>query len=198
GIFFDPECGERPDFCATYRSDDAGQSWTCIRKRISGADFLAPDPIQDSRVYALLRGTDPLAEDVYVSADRGGSWSRLASGINIFFLVPDPNRPGTLWGGGGRAGLLRSDDGGKTWAPWGTGTQFTDLTALALDPVDPDVLYLGTLQRGVFKSSDGGATWAPLGTGLEGLDVRFLAVDPRNASALYAGTSEAGVLELRQ
>jgi len=199
GIFFDPECGDRPDFCATFRSDDAGQGWTCIRKRVPGADFLAPDPVQDSRVYALVQGSAPLADDVYVSADRGGSWSLLASGINIFFLVPDPARPGTIWGGGGRPGLLRSDDGGKTWAPWGTGIpQFTDLTTLALDSVDPDVLYVGTLQRGVFKSSDGGATWAPLGTGLEGLDIRHLAIDPRDRGTVYAGTDEAGVLKLRQ
>jgi photosystem II stability/assembly factor-like uncharacterized protein len=200
GYFTDPACGEAPSACAMFRSDDAGKGWTCIRNGLPArADFLAPDPLQDSRVYALLYNPDLLADDVYVSADRGGSWSLLASGIGIFFLAPDPHRPGTLWGGGGREGLLRSDDGGKTWAPWGTGIpQFTNLSTLAFDPVDPDVLYLGTLQRGVFKSTDGGVTWAPLGTGLEGINARYLAIDPRDPRTLYVGTDEAGVLKLQQ
>ena len=181
-----------------FRSDDAGQHWTCLREGLPAASSLIPDPFQPSYVYALVdKSLD--GADIYVSADRGGSWSLLASSIGIFFLAPDPQQPGTLWGGGGRAGLLHSDDGGRTWAPWGTGIpQFTNLSTLAFDPVDPDILYVGTLQRGVFKSSDRGLTWSPLGTGLEGLNVRHLVIDLQDRGTVYAGTDEAGVLKLQQ
>jgi photosystem II stability/assembly factor-like uncharacterized protein len=189
GTSTETDCAQKPGACDNFRSDDAGQHWTCIPIE---ADLLAPDPLQPSRVYALS------GEDLYVSADRGGSWSVLDVGVNLRFLVPDPQRPGTLWGTG-HAGLSRSDDGGRTWTLSGEGIpQFTLLTTLALDPVDPAVLYAGTLQRGVFKSSDGGKTWAPLGSGLAGINVRFLVIDPRSRDTLYAGTDEAGVMKLRQ
>ncbi len=188
GTFFDAGCGDLPGACASFRSDDSGQHWTCIR----GGNFLVPDPLQSSRVYALA------GDNLYVSADRGASWSLLAAGVNLRFLVADPQRPGTLWGVN-PSGPFRSDDGGRTWALAADGIpQFSILTTLTLDPVDPDILYADTLQRGVFKSSDGGVTWAPLGTGLEGLNVFFLAIDPRDRNTVYAGTSEAGVLKLRQ
>ncbi|HEY0555220.1 MAG TPA: hypothetical protein VGG20_13210 [Thermoanaerobaculia bacterium] len=182
-------CDLKPGACDNFRSDDAGQHWTCVPIQ---ADVLVPDPFQPSQVYALS------GEDLYGSADRGASWSLLVIGVNLTVLAADPHRPGTLWGTG-HAGLSRSDDGGRTWRLSDDGIpQFTLLSTLALDPVDPDVLYAGTLLRGVFKSADGGATWAPLGTGLTGINVRFLVIDPRSPDTLYAGTDEAGVMKIRQ
>lgn len=197
GGFSDTGCEDGPNACAMFRSDDSGQSWTCIRNGLPEGEILAPDPFQPSRVYTLVnRGLD---DDVYVSPDRGSSWSLLAAGVDLRFLVPDPHRPGTLWGGEGKSILLRSDDGGHTWTPAADGIpRSTLLLALAFDPTDPDVLYAGTVQQGVFKSSDGGLTWAPLGTGLKGFNVRFLVVDPQHPETLYAGTDEAGVLKLQQ
>jgi photosystem II stability/assembly factor-like uncharacterized protein len=182
-------CDLKPGACDNFRSDDAGQTWTCLPIQ---ADVLVPDPFQPSQVYALS------GEDLYGSADRGASWSPLVVGVNLTVLAADPHRPGTLWGTG-HAGLSRSDDGGRTWRLSGDGIpQFTLLSTLTLDPVDPEVLYAGTLLRGVFKSADGGATWAPLGTGLTGINVRFLVIDPRSRDTLYAGTDESGVMKIRQ
>jgi hypothetical protein len=189
GSFYDTivGCRELPNPCGSFRSDD-GRSWSCIHL----GDFLAPDPFQPSRVYALAGG------DLHVSADRGGSWSLLAADVQLTLLVPDSRRPGTLWGVG-VSGVSRSDDGGRTWTPARAGIPpRARVTALTLDPVDPDVLYAATLQRGVFKTADGGVTWARLGTGLEGLTVRFLALDPRSRNTLYTGTDEAGVLKIQQ
>jgi photosystem II stability/assembly factor-like uncharacterized protein len=189
GLFTEPDCEQQPGACADFRSDDAGQTWTCLPIL---ADVLVPDPFQPSQVYALS------GEDLYGSADRGASWSLLVPGVNLTVLAADPHRPGTLWGAG-HAGLSRSDDGGRTWRLSDDGIpQFTLLSTLALDPVDPDVLYAGTLLRGVFKSADGGATWTPLGTGLTGINVRFLVIDPRDRDTLYAGTDESGVMKIRQ
>jgi photosystem II stability/assembly factor-like uncharacterized protein len=188
GDFADSGCAHLPAACASFRSDDSGQSWTCIQI----GRFLAPDPLQASRVYALE------GFSVNVSEDRGASWSLLASGFNFSVLVPDPQRPGTLWAGG-PDGLFRSDDGGRVWSLAGTGVlSSAQVTAVVLDPVDKDILYAATLRNGVFKSADGGATWDALGTGLAGINVRFLVIDPRDRTTLYAGTDDAGVMKLRQ
>jgi photosystem II stability/assembly factor-like uncharacterized protein len=187
GDFIDTGCGEQPGACESFRSDDAGQHWTCIHV----GDFLAPDPFQVSRVYALA------GENVEVSDDRGATWTLQARNIDFTFLAADPNRPGTLWAIG-PSGLFRSDDGGQTFTPSGAGIPAAaQLTTLALDPVDPNVLYAGALQR-VFKSADGGATWTPLSQGLTGVNVRFLVIDPRDRGTLYAGTDESGVMKIRQ
>jgi hypothetical protein len=188
GDYSDTGCGLLPGACASYRSDDSGQTWTCIRV----GQFLAPDPLQASRVYALSGTT------VDVSADRGASWSLLASGLGFSVLVPDPQRPGTLWAGGPE-GVFRSDDGGVTWSHSDSGIpDNAQVTSVVLGPVDKDVLYAGTLHNGVFKSADGGLNWGELGSGLEGLNVRFLVLDPRTRTTLYAGTDAAGVMKLRQ
>ena len=188
GDYSDTGCGLFPGACASYRSDDSGQTWTCIRV----GQFLAPDPLQASRVYALSGTT------VDVSADRGASWSLLASGLDFSVLVPDPQRPGTLWAGAPE-GVFRSDDGGLTWSHSDSGIpENAQVTSVVLDPVDKEALYAGTLHNGVFKSADGGLNWGELGTGLEGLNVRFLVLDPRTRTTLYAGTDAAGVMKLRQ
>jgi photosystem II stability/assembly factor-like uncharacterized protein len=187
GNFSNSECGAQPGACPSYRSDDAGQHWNCIQI----GPIVVPDPFQSFRVYGLTR------TDVEVSADGGDSWSLLAPGTHLSVLVPDPQRPGTLWGG--RYGVFHSDDGGRTWTLAGAGVPTSArVVAVVLDPVDPDVLYTATLQNGVFKSTDAGFTWEPLGTGLEGLVVRYLVLDPRDRTILYAGTDEAGVMKILQ
>ena len=194
GFFYQSFCLHDPNVCGIFRSDDSGQTWTCIRNGLvwNATDLLVPDPLQPSTVYVLS------SEGLYRSADRGDSWALLSPDFNASILVPDPLRPGRLWAGG-QGEVLRSDDGGQTWTQAGTGIPEAVLvTALVLDPVDPEILYAATLQQGVFKTADGGATWAPLGTGLEGLTPRFLVIDPRRRDTLYAGTDEAGVLKIRQ
>ena len=201
---FETGCRPAPDACAMFHSADTGQHWTCIRDGLPAPDaltqahFLVPDPVNPGHVYALVN-KGLAGQNVYVSADHGSSWSLAATGVGIVFLVPDPRRPGTLWAGGGKDGLVRSDDGGHTWAPSGQGfPQFTLLSTLALDPTDAGVLYAGTLLHGVFRSLNGGVTWEPLGDGIMGHNIRFLLVDPHDPSTVYAGTDQSGVMRLRQ
>jgi photosystem II stability/assembly factor-like uncharacterized protein len=194
GFFYQSFCLRDPNVCGIFRSDDSGQTWTCIRNGLvwNATDLLVPDPLQPSTVYVLSAG------GLYRSTDRGDSWTLLSPDFNASILVPDPLRPGRLWAGG-QGEVLRSDDGGQTWTQAGTGIPEAALvTALVLDPVDPEILYAATLQQGVFKTADGGATWTPLGKGLERLTTRFLVIDPRSRDTLYAGTDEAGVLKIRQ
>ena len=63
-------------------------------------------------------------------------------------------------------GVLRSDDGGRTWRVQSTGLPPTAPTHILRDP--GGTLYVTGFGRGVFKSTDGGERWAPKNGGLEG------------------------------
>jgi photosystem II stability/assembly factor-like uncharacterized protein len=66
------------------------------------------------------------------------------------------------------AGLVRSDDDGRTWSPLG-GPPGTPVASLAATP-DATSIVLGTGQ-GLYRSDDGGASWRTLLP-----DTTFLAV----------------------
>jgi photosystem II stability/assembly factor-like uncharacterized protein len=97
-------------------------------------------------------------------------------------IIPHPEDPERLYAGISIAGVLRSDDGGATWAlkncgvpPWyepgaqGGWEAGVCVHALALVAGAPDTLYQQN-HLGVFRSEDGGETWQEAH---EGLPTRF-------------------------
>lgn len=86
------------------------------------------------------RGT-PLS----VSNDFGKTWGPL-SPVAVSNLVLDASTPPILYGLGRSDPnvelnlVMKSTDGGKTWAQTGS---FSELSALATDPAQPGVLYAG-------------------------------------------------------
>lgn len=85
----------------------------------------------------------------------------------------DPLHPDTIWAGAATGGVLKSIDGGRTWA-FVFDTMPTQLIGdIAVDPVSPSTVYVGTGEAngghnnypglGVFKTDDGGLTWRSIG-----------------------------------
>lgn len=78
---------------------------------------------------------------------------------------------GTLYAGTKPAGLLASQDGGKTWEKidsltdhpsaggWNPGAAGLVLHTIVCDPSNPKKLWLGISAAGVFATEDGGTTW---------------------------------------
>jgi photosystem II stability/assembly factor-like uncharacterized protein len=107
---------------------------------------------------------------VWETRDRGDSWAPRSDGqpsLATGAIGFDPSNPMTAYAGTGEgnffrrlgAGLLRSVDGGATWAVHATapfmGRGFYDLI---VDPLDGNHL-LAALDNGLFESTDGGVTW---------------------------------------
>jgi len=71
--------------------------------------------------------------------------------------------------GANQGGLLRSTDGGLSWAPSGAGlpTAFLRAPRLCASPSDPQAFYLSAWlsfgSSGLFRTSDGGVNWASTG-----------------------------------
>jgi photosystem II stability/assembly factor-like uncharacterized protein len=64
-------------------------------------------------------------------------------------------------------GVVRSDDGGRTWRIQNTAMPQTAATHILRDP--GGALYVAGFGRGVFKSTDDGERWALKNTGIEGV-----------------------------
>jgi photosystem II stability/assembly factor-like uncharacterized protein len=129
---------------------------------------------------------------LWASDNGGGSWySATRSGVpngwvnTTYWVAFDPNVRGRMWAAmsgkhdlprpkmwrrnspdsfGG--GIVRSDDGGRTWRVLNNGMPQTAATHILRDPAG--ALYVTGFGRGVFKSNDGGEHWALKNTGIEG------------------------------
>jgi photosystem II stability/assembly factor-like uncharacterized protein len=87
--------------------------------------------------------------------------------------------------GSGR--VLRSRDGGLSWADVLSGPSFFFRTVVETDPRQPNTVYAAPGGTTFFRSNDAGNTWTsiPLPNGQLGA----FAVDPANSSNLLAGTN---------
>ena len=99
-----------------YRSDDGLQSWTRLRvladKFTIRTYVVYIDPTNFNRIYA---GT---TEGLYVSENEGRAWKLLTSkDITINAVQVDPSNSRRILIGTEYQGVLRSEDGGKTWLP---------------------------------------------------------------------------------
>jgi photosystem II stability/assembly factor-like uncharacterized protein len=72
-------------------------------------------------------------------------------------LAADPLVQGRAWCGTSRAGVFRSDDGGRSWQP--AGRRGPLIMAVTASPTHRDVIWAGTEPSEVWRSDDAGTTW---------------------------------------
>src|SRR5690606_38054095 len=96
------------------------------------------------------------------------------TGPGLLSLTFAPSNPDIAYLGGAGTGLLRSTDGGRTWAL--AGLSGRSIWSLAVDPQDPQRLYAATDQAGTVRAStDGGRTWSNLSLpGVTGYTLAFV------------------------
>lgn len=76
-------------------------------------------------------------------------------------LVIDRDDPRRLYAGTNRAGMQRSEDGGKTWREIDQGIVYKEIWSVEQHPMTGD-LFAGTGPATIFKSTDRGDTWTEL------------------------------------
>src|SRR5207249_4958569 len=150
---------------------------------------------------------------VWETRDTGATWTprtdaqaSLAMGAIAFA----PSDPRTIYAGSGEAvfsadayagrGLLKSTDGGVTWALLAASTFAGDtFSDIKVHPTNPDIVLAAITfgkagrggavfpptvpPRGIFRSTDGGMSWSRRQAG----DATDLEVDPTNFNNQYAG-----------
>jgi hypothetical protein len=137
---------------------DGGATWTDITKAplpgrwVSG---IAVDPVNADTVYAAFSGFDtstPKAPGhLFVSTDRGGTWTKLDTGVDtpIDALIAHPVAQGLLYAGTD-LGAMVSTDGGKTFAVLGDSLPNVAVYSLAFQKGSTS-LFAGTFGRSAWR-----------------------------------------------
>lgn len=121
---------------------------------------------------------------LFRSDDRGKSWQPMRGlndhasranwgagfgGLCLHSVLVDEQNPDRIWVGISAVGVLRSDDGGKTFHGKDEGVKHTPegwcVHSLAHDPNRADVIYRQD-HRGMYRSSDAGDHWQPIEKGM--------------------------------
>jgi photosystem II stability/assembly factor-like uncharacterized protein len=153
GVHFDPFDSRRMFITYTdigaFRSEDGGQSWVSAtagvaRPWVNTTYWMVFDPEVRGRVWAAASGTHDLP--------RPKMWRQADVARYL-------------------GGVIRSDDGGRTWRRASESMPETAATHILLDSrssKEARTLYVTGFGRGVFKSVDGGATWVLKNNGIAG------------------------------
>jgi photosystem II stability/assembly factor-like uncharacterized protein len=168
-----------------------GQAWTSTGLDVTTSYGVHFDPFDLHRIFITY--TDIGA---FRSEDGGRTWVSSTDGVpdewvnTTYWMEFDPKVRGRVWAAASwthdlprpkmwrdgavstyRGGVIRSEDGGRTWRKSNTGIPETAATHILLDPQSPEsarTLYVAAFGRGVYKSVDGGGTWTLKNRGIAG------------------------------
>ena len=90
----------------------------------------------------------------------GADVEKVAAGFDVRCVAADPRAENNVYAGTQGDGVLRSDDGGRTWRP--SGLDGWVVKSLAISAAAPGRVYAGTKPACLFVSEDGGETWREL------------------------------------
>lgn len=151
------------------KTENCGQTWAPVGMDGQIVRSLAISKTQPGTIYA---GTKPA--HLYLSHDYGAAWAELPAfrrmkrwwwftpaempmSAYVMDIVLSPTDPGVVIAGIELGGVLRSGDGGQTWAGHMKGAVL-DCHDLTYHPTDGDWVYAGGGDGGAF-SQDSGKTW---------------------------------------
>jgi photosystem II stability/assembly factor-like uncharacterized protein len=173
-----------------YRSRDGGDTW----HRLSFPDqnvMIWALTIHPTRPNVMYAGAAPIR--LYRSLDGGDTWHRLIGALSpghceragfdsrVLRITVDPSRPDDIYAALEVSGVLRSTDGGETWADMsgplidmadsnprlrnnvggrhcGHREGILDSHATAISSAAPGTVFLGN-RMGLFRGDDGGTDW---------------------------------------
>jgi photosystem II stability/assembly factor-like uncharacterized protein len=181
-----------------WRSGDGGRAWERVDFPEEDVFSVAVGPV-DGALYA---GCEPSM--LFVSLDRGETWSELAAlreipsaptwsfpprpwTSHVRWIAPSPHDPDLLLVGIELGGVMRSEDGGTTWSDHRAGAQ-PDCHSLAWHPTAPGRAYEAG-GGGAAWSHDAGATWSAADAGRDRNYTWAVAVDPSDPDCWFVSAS---------
>ena len=167
-----------------FRSTDGGLTWAVDGLTGATIEALTVDP-GSGAIYA----TTGNGATAFRTTDDGDSWQTVPKSFGWFGTVTDPTDAATIYATT-NDGVVKSLDGGQTWAAADKGLVSMLVSAVAVAPGSPARVYAGT-GGPLFESTNMGKTWRAANTGLGNASVTTLAVDPKRPHTVFAGTFRA-------
>jgi len=184
-----------------WRSDNGGGTWREINDGIlyRHGFCIVQHPVTGELYY----GCEPAS--VFKSTDYGDSW-RQCQGLQQLterddWSFPNPPHvahvrglglcqtdPAVIFGAVEEGWVVRSTDGGETWANCKQGAHFDGHTVTVM-PDDPQVV-IETAGYGAFRSDDGGDSFQESNQGLDHCYLAHLAVHPDRPQVLFTAGAE--------
>lgn len=159
------------------------QSWSAGLGRVN---IIVEDPNNSNIVYLGAP-----AGGIWKSTDSGTTWTPLGdefSVIGVSAIAVDPNNSNIIYVGTGDTdagdtysiGVMKSVDGGATWANVGAVTA-SETSDILVDPSNSNVVYVAT-NNGLLKSTNGGSSFTNILSG----SIRDIEMKPGVSSTVYA------------
>jgi photosystem II stability/assembly factor-like uncharacterized protein len=188
-------------FQGVFKTTDGGQTWVPANTGLTELKVmsLAADPHSPLTLFAGTRN------GIFKTVNGGGVWTQVYTQVyqGITAIQVAPTATSTIYAGtwytgpapGGTVGgdgVLKSTDGGTTWASANDAQiRYRAIGGIVVDPRSASTVYAGSWgvyndNAAVFRSLDGGATWTALKGGFTNPYVNKLIVDPQGV--VYAGT----------
>ncbi len=190
-----------------FKSTDRGLSWVQLPATAANPDFRAVNRlvVDPENADVVLAATN---EGIFRSADGGGSWTAVYRrgdatgdfGGRLQQIVATPGNFAVQYAAENSVGVLKSTDGGQTWAPAseGLGGGFNRIE-VAVAPSQPTRLYAAAegATSLLFMSDDAAGHWQPVvetseanepdWLGAQGWYDNAVAVHPFSADTLFMG-----------
>ncbi|MBK8726803.1 MAG: hypothetical protein IPL96_12360 [Holophagaceae bacterium] len=140
-----------------FATADGGATWSPFGTLPGNALFMSSvwfDPLNERTLYAASVAPDPAATHLWRSLDAGATWASVEgpgfpSGIPVHVIQSDPGNGKALFAGTD-FGVYASQDGGASWARYGTGLPLVAVRDLYVAP-DGSFLRAATFGRGVWE-----------------------------------------------
>ena len=166
---------------------DDGAHWSYLNQGLSTheATVVAEGSASDPHIFLGTRGSGVF------TLTQGPQWQAASRGIHASTLEAFAfSAAQTVLAGTDGAGVMRSTNGGSSWAPANDGgVEDATVYDFAVDPGDRSRVFAAT-SLGVFSSTDAGASWTMLVTGLPYEFAYAVAVDPQDSMTVYAGGND--------
>ncbi len=182
-----------------FKSTDRGQTWNYISSTISFSDVnrIAIDPANENILVVAT------SDGIWRTVNGGATWNQVSSRLFIEDLRATPGNFSIQYATQNGVGVIKSSDGGVTWALSNSGMNPSGRVEIAISPINTNRVFasaqgsLSGSQSDLYVSDDAGATWSVINVSLNNTVVDFLGgqgwydntimCDPFNADLVYYG-----------